>query len=56
VNFHPDDNILAFKEGSKLQRKNVTINNTFNISGNGDPDKIADEILKRINRITRVGF
>jgi hypothetical protein len=56
VNFHPDDNILAFKDGSKFQGKNVTINNTFNISGNGDPDKIADEILKRINRITRVGF
>jgi len=56
VNFHPGDNILAFKDGSKLQGKNVTINNTFNISGNGDPDKIADEILKRINRITRVGF
>jgi hypothetical protein len=56
VNFHPDDNILAFKDGSKLQGKNVTINNTFNISGNGDPDRIADEIMKRINRITRVGF
>jgi len=56
VNFHPDDNILAFKDGSKLPGKNVTINNTFNISGNGDPDRIADEIMKRINRITRVGF
>jgi len=56
VNFHPDDNILAFKEGSKLQGKSMVVNNTFNISGNGDPDKIADEILKRINRITRVGF
>lgn len=56
VNFHPDDNILAFKDGSKLQGKNTTINNTFNISGNGDPDRIADEIMKRINRITRVGF
>ena len=56
VNFHPDDNILAFKDGSKLQGKSMVVNNTFNISGNGDPDKIADEILKRINRITRVGF
>jgi len=56
VNFHPDDNILAFKEGSKLQGKSMVVNNTFNISGNGDPDKIADEILRRINRITRVGF
>ena len=56
VNFHPDDNILAFKEGSKLQGKSMVVNNTFNISGSGDPDKIADEILKRINRITRVGF
>jgi len=56
VQFHRDDNILAFKDGSKLQGKSVVVNNTFNISGNSDPDKIADEILKRINRITRVGF
>jgi len=58
VQFHKDDNILAFKDGSKLQGKSMIVNNTFNISGNSDsdPDKIADEILKRINRITRVGF
>lgn len=56
VQFHKDDNILAFKDGSKLQGKSMVLNNTFNISGSGDPDKIADEILKRINRITRVGF
>ena len=56
VNFHPDDNILAFKDGSKLQGKNVTINNTFNINGSGDPDKIAEEIMKKIQRIGRIGF
>jgi len=56
VSFHPDDNILAFKDGSKLQGKNVTINNTFNINGSGDPDKIAEEIMKKIQRIGRIGF
>jgi len=56
VNFHPDDNILAFKDGSKLQGKGVVINNTFNINGNGDPDRIAEEIMKKITRLGRIGF
>jgi len=56
VNFHPDDNILAFKDGSKVGGKNITIHNTFNISGNGDPDRIAEEIMKKITRIGRIGF
>ncbi len=56
VNFHPDDNILAFKDGAKLQERNVIINNTFNISGNGDPDRIAEEIMKKITRLNRIGF
>lgn len=56
VNFHPDDNILAFKDGSKLQGKNITIHNTFNINGNGDPDRIAEEIMKKITRLGRIGF
>jgi len=56
VNFHPDDNILAFKDGSKLQGKGVVINNTFNINGSGDPDRIAEEIMKKITRVGRIGF
>ena len=56
VNFHPDDNILAFKDGSKLQGKGVVINNTFNINGSGDTDRIAEEILKKITRVGRIGF
>jgi len=56
IQFHPDDNILAFKDGSKVGGKNVTIHNTFNISGNGDPDRIAEEIMKKITRIGRIGF
>jgi len=54
VNFHPDDNILAFKDGSKLQGKGVVINNTFNINGNGDPDRIAELIMKKIEKIQRM--
>ena len=56
IQFHPDDNILAFKDGSKVGGKNITIHNTFNISGNGDPDRIAEEIMKKITRIGRIGF
>jgi hypothetical protein len=56
IQFHPDDNILAFKDGAKLQGKGVVINNTFNINGNGDPDRIAEEIMKKIQRIGRMGF
>ena len=56
IQFHPDDNILAFKNGSKLQGKGVTINNTFNINGSGDPDRIAEEIMKKITRVSRIGF
>lgn len=55
VRFNPDDNILAYKDPNAL-RKGVVINNTFNIEGGGDPERIADEIMRRINRITRVGF
>jgi len=56
IQFHPDDNILAFKDGAKVGGKNITIHNTFNISGNGDPDRIAEEIMKKITRIGRIGF
>lgn len=56
IQFHPDDNILAFKDGSKVGGKNITIHNTFNISGNGDPDRIAEEIMKKITRLGRIGF
>lgn len=54
IQFHPDDNILAFKDGSKLQGKGVVINNTFNINGNGDPDRIAELIMKKIEKIQRM--
>ena len=56
IQFHPDDNILALKDLSKLGGKNVSINNTFHIHGSGDPDRIAEEIMKKIQRIGRMGF
>jgi|GEM_PF-1506012 len=56
IQFHPDDNILAFKDLSKLGGKNVSINNTFHIHGSGDPDRIAEEIMKKITRVSRIGF
>ncbi len=56
IQFHPDDNILAFKDSSKLRGKGIVINNTFNINGSGDPDRIADEIMKKITRVGRIGF
>lgn len=57
VKFHPEDNILAFKDPAALRGgKSSNINVTINVSGSRDPDAIADEIMRRINRITRVGF
>jgi len=56
IQFHPDDNILALKDLSKLGGKNVSINNTFHIHGSGDPDRIAEEIMKKITRVSRIGF
>ena len=56
IQFHPDDNILAFKDSSKLKGRGIVINNTFNINGSGDPDRIADEIMKKITRVGRIGF
>jgi hypothetical protein len=54
IQFHPDDNILAFKDGAKVGGKNITIHNTFNISGSGDPDRVAELIMKKIEKIQRM--
>jgi hypothetical protein len=54
VNFHPDDNILAFKGNGPKGGNNIY--NTFNINGARDADAIADEIMKKIQRIGRIGF
>ncbi|KYC55254.1 MAG: hypothetical protein APG08_00385 [Candidatus Methanofastidiosum methylothiophilum] len=54
IKFHPDDNILAFKGNGPKGGNNIT--NNFYISGSNDPDKIADEIMKKIQRIGRIGF
>jgi len=56
VKFHPEDNILAFKDPAAVRGKGGNISVTINVNGSRDPDAIADEILRRINRITRVGF
>lgn len=54
VKFHPDDNILAYKDPSALRGKGGnTIYNTFNISG-GNPDDIAEKIMKKIEKIQRM--
>jgi len=54
IQFHPDDNILAFKDSSKLKGRGIVINNTFNINGSGDPDRIAELIMKKIEKIQRM--
>lgn len=54
VRFHPDDNILAFKDSSNLQ-SNKNINLTFNIYESKDSKEIMREIMKEINRVVRVG-
>ena len=51
VKFHPDDNILAFKgNGGMKGDTNVTIN----VNGAGDPERVAELILRKIN--TKVGM
>lgn len=54
IQFHPDDNILAFKDSSKLKGRGIVINNTFNINGSGDPDRVAELIMKKIEKIQRM--
>jgi len=54
IKFHPDDNILAFKGNGPKGGNNIY--NTFNINGARDADAIADEIMKKIQRIGRIGF
>lgn len=50
IQFHPDDNILAFKGNGPKGSTNVTIN----VNGAGDPERVAELILKKIN--TKVGM
>jgi hypothetical protein len=54
VSFHPDDNILAFK--GRGPKGNQQITNNFYIYEAGDPDRIAEEIMKKITRVSRIGF
>jgi hypothetical protein len=54
IQFHPDDNILAFKGNGPKGGNNIT--NNFYINGSNDPDKIADEIMKKIQRMVRIGW
>lgn len=50
VKLHPDDNIMAFKGNSPGGTSNITIN----VNGAGDPDRIAEQIMRKIERINRV--
>jgi hypothetical protein len=56
VKFHPEDNILAFKDPSALRGGKGNISVTINVNGAGDPDRIAEEIMKKITRLNRIGF
>jgi len=56
VKFHPEDNILAFKDPSVLREGKGNISVTINVNGAGDPDRIAEEIMKKITRLNRIGF
>lgn len=50
IQFHPDDNILAFKGNGP--KGNISVNITVN--GAGDPDRIAELIMKKIEKIQRM--
>jgi hypothetical protein len=50
VKFNPEDNILAFKGAGPRGNTNITIN----VSGTGDPERVAELILKKIN--SKVGM
>jgi len=54
VKFHPEDNILAFKDPSALRGGKGNISVTINVNGAGDPDRIAEEIMKKITRLNRI--
>ncbi|HQN37793.1 MAG TPA: hypothetical protein PLY01_08155, partial [Caldisericia bacterium] len=50
VRFHPDDNIMAFKGNGP--KGNISVNITVN--GSGDPDRVAELIMKKIEKIQRM--
>ena len=50
VKFHPEDNIMAYK--GNAPRGNLSVNITVN--GSGDPDKVAELIMRKIERIQRM--
>jgi len=50
VKFHPDDNIMAFKGNGP--KGNISVNITVN--GAGDPDRVAELIMKKIEKIQRM--
>jgi len=50
VRFHPDDNILAYKGNGP--KGNISVNITVN--GSGDPDRVAELIMKKIEKIQRM--
>ena len=55
VRFHPDDNILAYQDPSSLRGGtggNVSV--VINVNGSGDPDRVAELIMKKIEKIQRM--
>lgn len=53
IKFHPEDNILAFKDPAALRGGGGT-NITINVNGSGDPEKVAELIMRKIN--SKVGL
>ncbi len=54
IKFHPEDNILAFKDPAAVRGKGGNISVTINVNGARDPDRIAEEIMKKIEKIQRM--
>ncbi len=52
VQFHPDDNIIATKDGFKSKQE---INLTFNVYESSNPREVVQMIMKEINRVVRIG-
>ena len=50
VKFHPDDNIMAFKGNGP--KGNISVN--IIVNGAGDPDRVAELIMKKIEKIQRM--
>ena len=52
VEFHPDDDIIATKDGLKNKQD---INLTFNVYESSNPRELVQMIMKEINRVVRIG-